>query len=136
MENQNYILNIKSANINNLINEVLIGFKQAIKHKGISLKLDLGSEQTIAMFDYEAITKVVSNLLNNAIKFANSSIEISLKSNFPQEGEFTIIVANDGKAITPEFRQRIFEPFFQIHSDEFKIGTGLGLPLVKHRFQI
>jgi ligand-binding sensor domain-containing protein/signal transduction histidine kinase/CheY-like chemotaxis protein len=136
VENQNYILNIKSANINNLINEVLIGFKQAIKHKGISLKLDLGGDQTIAMFDYEAITKVVSNLLNNAIKFANSSIEISLKSNFPQEGEFTIIVANDGKAITPEFRQRIFEPFFQIHSDEFKIGTGLGLPLVKHLVEL
>ena len=136
VENQNYLLNIRPTNIGELLDETLVSFKQALKQGKIELKLEKGNNEIIADVDQEAMTKVLSNLLNNAIKFAKNTIQVSLKLGSPSEGYFSLAISNDGKPITPEFRLKIFEPFFQIHSDELRAGTGLGLPLVKHLIEL
>lgn len=82
-----------------------------------------------AFIDKEACTKILSNLLSNAIKYARSKIIVRFET---QDGErFTIDIMNDGKPISEEIKEKIFEPFYRDDSSIHKSGTGLGLPLAR-----
>ncbi|MGK4225961.1 ATP-binding protein [Parabacteroides distasonis] len=82
-----------------------------------------------AFIDKEACTKILSNLLSNAIKYARSKIIVRFEA---QDGErFTIDIMNDGKPISEEIKEKIFEPFYRDDSSIHKSGTGLGLPLAR-----
>ncbi|WP_302138437.1 HAMP domain-containing sensor histidine kinase, partial [uncultured Parabacteroides sp.] len=77
--------------------------------------------------DPQRIMQVVSNFVNNAIKFTEKgSITISYK----QEGKnLRVSVQDTGIGISEKDRMRIFERFIKIN--EFKQGTGLGLTISK-----
>ena len=82
-----------------------------------------------AFIDKEACTKILSNLLSNSIKYARSKIIVRFEA---QDGErFTIDIMNDGKPISEEIKEKIFEPFYRDDSSIHKSGTGLGLPLAR-----
>lgn len=132
IESNNFQIEKEPTAMVTLCEEVFQSFKPIAKQKGIALHKKIAHESFIADVDPEAMTKIITNLLSNAIKFAKTSITLELKHYRGEDGKFTISVRNDGKPITPEYRSRIFEPFFQIHSDEVKSGTGLGLSMVKY----
>jgi DNA-binding response OmpR family regulator/anti-sigma regulatory factor (Ser/Thr protein kinase) len=82
--------------------------------------------------DREALTKIISNLLSNALKYAESKVDIFLEPGTDSENILRIRVNNDGNLIPEELRERIFEPFYQI--DYKKPGekdAGLGLSLAR-----
>lgn len=82
--------------------------------------------------DPEAVTKLVSNLLNNARKFTKDMIRLECKI-LPDGKRFMISVEDNGIGITKENRDKIFKPFFQVldNISEARGGTGLGLSIVK-----
>ena len=81
----------------------------------------------IASTDKEAVTKIVSNLLNNALKYARRLTKVTLSS---KDGFFIIKVTSDGEKISGGERKRIFEPFYQADGhDNGENGVGMGLPL-------
>ena len=67
----------------------------------------------------------MDNLIRNAIAHTNKQLVIEIVDNPEHIG---IFVHDDGIAIPPEHRDKVFEPFFRLNSD----GTGLGLTIV-HR---
>jgi DNA-binding response OmpR family regulator len=82
--------------------------------------------------DREAITKILSNLLSNALKFAGSKIDLFLELETEKENIIRIRINSDGKLIPKELRERIFEPFYQIDFNKpGEKGTGLGLSLAR-----
>ena len=82
--------------------------------------------------DREAITKIISNLLSNALKFAESKVDLYLEPETEKEKIIRIRVNNDGKLIPKEISEKIFEPFYQIDFDKpGEKGTGLGLSLAR-----
>jgi DNA-binding response OmpR family regulator/anti-sigma regulatory factor (Ser/Thr protein kinase) len=85
-------------------------------------------EEIKLLVDKEAIYKIVSNLISNAIKYAKSKIEINLTN---ENSNVYISVKDDGDGIGKKDLTKIFEPFFQIQSNVMKSGTGLGLSLAK-----
>ena len=89
----------------------------------------LFDEELIAI-DKEAITKVLSNLLNNALKYARHTITIDLSQD---EVDFTVRVVSDGEKIPESSSQQIFEPFYQLEKkkDAARMGVGIGLPLAR-----
>ena len=80
--------------------------------------------------DTEAIYKIVSNLVSNAVKYAKSRIDITVEA---VGGNACVSVADDGTGIDPKYADKIFEPFFQVgdSANGMKMGTGLGLSLAK-----
>lgn len=76
--------------------------------------------------DNEAITKIISNLFSNAIKYAETYLHIRL---WTEDGHFLLSMCNDGPEISPEMREEIFKPFVQCR--EKASGTGIGLPLAR-----
>jgi signal transduction histidine kinase len=80
--------------------------------------------------DYDALVRVVRNLLDNAERHAATEIRVTVADDATGA---TLVVANDGRPIPPEERERIFEPFMRL--DEARSldsgGSGLGLAIVR-----
>lgn len=123
-------LNFVNTDINNLLNEQIAAFRQEAEKSNISLHIELPKNHVIVFADTEALVKICSNLISNAIKYAASTAMVSLAAVQPTDEQFIIRFSNDGKGIPDEFRDKIFEPFFRLYSKD-KPGTGIGLPLAK-----
>jgi len=106
---------------------------QPLTRGGFDLVVRVPDRAPVIEADRDALTRVVQNLLTNAMKFAGDSraIELSVAA---ENGEALVRVQDWGRGIAPEDRDRIFERFYR-GSDVVEAGitgVGLGLPLVAH----
>lgn len=122
-------LNFIRTDINEILKDFFIGFKPVAEQKGISMKLELPRLFLQAYVDSEAFKKIISNLLNNAIKYAEKTVITRLLPFTSNDTIFTIEIKNDGYLIPYELKEKIFEPFFRIKNTSKQTGTGIGLPL-------
>ena len=105
-------------------------FQLTAERKQIKLHLDVddlkGSHEMIA--DQEKISRIVFNLLSNALKYtpAGGEIFVSLKD---EGANLRLDVKDTGKGISQDEADKIFERFFQAKGAAS--GTGIGLALVK-----
>jgi len=112
-----------------LLDSVAERFRPSLRNKGITLRTDYPDPEFEADIDAEAITKLTSNLLNNARKFTESEIDLAFSVN-AAAGVFTITVRDNGPGISRENQRKIFKPFFQVmDSGNPSEGTGLGLSI-------
>jgi signal transduction histidine kinase len=83
--------------------------------------------------DVTLITRVISNLVENAIKYSNENCEVFINS-WDDEKWVYIEIKDTGPGIPAEELQNIFEKFYRIKNDANHSikGTGLGLYLVKY----
>jgi len=103
-----------------------------VKGKQQKLDVKMPDEAMDVLADGARLTQVVSNLLNNAVKFTPSGGNIVL-SVVREDGEIALRVRDDGVGLTEAERARIFEMFFQGEAggEVGNGGLGLGLALVK-----
>jgi two-component system phosphate regulon sensor histidine kinase PhoR len=80
---------------------------------------------------------VVSNLLDNAIKYGRAGGRASVVGQTMPDGRLEIAVADDGPGIPRDSQERIFERFYRVDKARSREqgGTGLGLAIVKHVVQ-
>ena len=97
------------------------------------LRLSLPAGPLWADVDTTRLSQVISNLLNNALKFSDAGTEVGLSVREHPPGSAEISVSDHGTGIEPEMLRRIFEPFSQADRslDRSRGGLGLGLALVK-----
>lgn len=136
IEAQAFSLSFTREDVSEILKSVYIRFKPSAERRDIRLELK-GCEQPIyADIDKEALTKIISNLFTNAIKFAEHIIDVEIKE--MPDNRFSIQVRNDGPLIPAELKEKIFEPFFQVNRDEQvnNSGSGIGLALVKSQVEL
>lgn len=82
--------------------------------------------------DKFALTSVVTNLIENAVKYSPPCAEIHVKL-FKSKGQIHFVVADEGIGINDHEKSRIFEKFYRVGSEDTRKtkGTGLGLFIVK-----
>ena len=100
--------------------------------KNIKIEIDTDSELTRIRADEDKFTRIMYNLVDNAIKFSyeNSVVKIGAR----KKGDLVEITVKDsGIGIKAEDQHKLFKPFSQVNSFSSKKfqGTGLGLSLVK-----
>lgn len=131
-ETHRLTLTYVETDLNLLLLDVLSRFKDAIVNRDIDLKHNLEGESILAFVDQEALKKIFSNLISNALKYCESKIRIRLQ----QEGDcFQLRVKSDGDLIPSHLKDKIFEPFFQ-QAKENDNGAGIGLSLAKSLSQL
>lgn len=135
-EANKFSLTFSETNINELVTEVYTIFKPAADQKDLSYKLMLPRITLHAFIDSEAVKKILSNLFNNAIKYADGLVTIKLLPFSSEDNLFHIEVRNDGHTISEHHKEKIFEPFFRIKETEKEAGTGIGLPLARSLAQL
>jgi signal transduction histidine kinase len=80
-----------------------------------------------ALVDSLRLEQVVTNLLDNAIKFSPAGGEIVVELSESAPGMGRLVVTDHGVGIPAERRQHIFERFYQAHEGDHVAGLGLGL---------
>lgn len=131
-EIKQFSLTFVRINIKKIVEETFERFKSAIEEKDLKASINLPFKEEYAYVDPEALTKIISNLLNNAVKYADQMVSIQLSPfNIDKDTTFDITVMNDGDIIPLELREKIFEPFMRLNEDEEQKGTGIGLPLAR-----
>jgi len=126
-------LTFVEANISSMVRNFHLRFSQLIEERELEFELELGEKDIHAFVDKEAFKKILSNLINNAIKYSNKKVSISL---FRDEKKLTLIVKNDGKVIPLHLKNKIFEPFFRVDDNSIASGTGIGLSLAHSLAQL
>ncbi len=81
----------------------------------------------VADVDPDGMERVLSNLLDNALKYSPEGGQIDVEVRRDDEKRFRISVRDHGIGIPPEKRDAIFERFYQAHSADYRSGLGLGL---------
>ena len=122
-------LNFEYCNLTKLVTDIYNRFRSAMREKNINATLSLQGNNLHGYVDHEGFTKIVSNLVNNAVKYCLSYISVTLKTD---DTQLFLTVANDGNIIPMDLREKIFEPFFHIDTAEHSTsGTGIGLALAR-----
>ena len=132
IESSNFGLVRSSKDVNQLIEAVVKELQYSANQKSIVVKKDLSPLYPINI-DVTLITRVISNLVENAIKYSNENCEVFIKS-WDDEKWVYIEIEDNGPGIAAEEIQNIFEKFYRIKNDANHSikGTGLGLYLVKY----
>ena len=117
----------ENVDISALVNETIDRFEPAMTLKGKELIRNVADEPVIVSTDREAVIKILSNLLNNALKYARHRVKVSLTTD---DSNFIIKVTSDGDKISDSEKKLIFKRFYQIDkSNSGENGVGIGLPL-------
>jgi signal transduction histidine kinase/DNA-binding response OmpR family regulator/streptogramin lyase len=130
-----YKLNEKVANVSDVVRKTFERFIPFAKQKNIDFNLKLPEKDIIAKIDVEAFIKIISNLINNAIKYCDSCVNVFLDCSTDENSNdfFDFETENDGPIIPDRFKKEMFKPFTRFDSEKDKIvtGTGIGLALTK-----
>ena len=125
----------ENVNINKLLTATLERFEPTFAHNGKTLTISHTDENITANIDREAITKVLSNLFNNALKYSAHATSISM---LKEDDKLRLTVLSDGIRIPQDNAEHIFEPFFRLNNAQEKrqMGSGIGLPLARSLAQL
>lgn len=126
------ILKTERLNVNDLVSEVFNNFMDKFEQNEIIAHLELPPKELFAELDQLHIKNAISNLIENAIKYAGegASVKVLLTGN---EKRVRILVEDNGPGIAPEFQKLLFNRFFRVpkgNRHDVK-GFGIGLNYVK-----
>ena len=124
-------LNKQEIDISNMLRYTITKFESAINKKGLNVDVVLEQEHQYVIGDNDKITQVVTNLIDNAIKYSyeNGNIRVNTKS----KGDRVLVsIYNDGELLTKEQLIKIWDRFYKADvSRTNKVSTGLGLSIVR-----
>lgn len=103
------------------------------KKSGVEIDVALPDEQVAVALSEDELAQILTNLLDNAIKFNRPGGSVRLTGE-AREKVFALSVRDTGAGIPPEHQPRVFERFYRVDKARSRDagGTGLGLSIVKH----
>ena len=136
IESQNIKLNLQSKDINSIVSQIVDKLQDFAQDRQMNIETELAPLYPITI-DQLLMHRVISNLVENAIKYAASGKKILVKT--WDDPTFVYVQVQDyGKGIPSEELPNIFEKFYRVKNDsahQIK-GTGLGLYLVKYFIEL
>jgi signal transduction histidine kinase/DNA-binding response OmpR family regulator len=145
IEAKKMTLKASKGTINKFVKAILSSFYTLAKDKGIELKLIEESNDIEIYFDSDKLSKILSNLISNAIKFTlkKGTIEVILSVEQSSDKSlrpdfFKLIVKDNGIGISEKHLHHIFDRFYQVDTSSLGIGkgTGVGLALTKELVEL
>ncbi len=126
-ESGGYRLNFVNRSVDELVRTILVGFEPIVKERELNFNIHR-LEPTKALVDPEILTKIMTNLFSNAVKYASTHVEVEMSC---MENEIRLTVENDGPVVPLSMREQIFKPFERYRNGETEhvSGTGIGLSL-------
>lgn len=121
---------------NEMMRRILIRFDQRIEEKGIDVDVCFAEDPCYAMGDVSRINQVVSNFIDNAVKFmTGTDSRLTLRTLHEANG-VRFVVQDNGPGIDPADQPHILERFYKADkAHTVGMGTGLGLSICKNILQ-
>lgn len=132
MSSSEYSLNMTVFNLNELIRISIIGIANRVEDAHLDLDVDFQEDDLNVIADKDAITRVIINLLDNAVKFSYPDTTIHIKT-WTAGKKAHVCIGNTGNGIAASELSSIFKRFYKTDkSRNNKSGAGLGLSFVKN----
>lgn len=124
-------LELQLVSINDLLGAVTHARRLALP-KGFSIQFNLDPSSGVILLDSVRINQVLTNLLDNAIKYSPDGGTIQVRT-IAHPGEVWVSIGDEGMGMTPEETKVIFDRFHQLESGRAHRagGLGIGLSLVR-----
>lgn len=113
-----------------IVNTALAPFKNQLTEKEIRLDVSVPSQSPEIMTDIAKISWVLTNFINNAIRYTPRWGKIAVTCKY-KDNAVTFTVQDSGNGITPENLERVFETTLNADNDTFSTGMGLALAISK-----
>lgn len=122
-------LNKTRTSVNEIIEYAVNTVKSAAEQKNIQFEITSTNEIHV-LADKEKTAWVITNLLSNAIRYADENSTIKIKIEEALINKIEISVTDQGQGILPEYIDKIFDRYYRVPGTQ-KEGTGLGLSISK-----
>ena len=119
--------------INELISRTLLTFEARIYEKSMEVDVKFKKDHQLVEADSAQISQVVSNLIDNAIKYSPDHTQLRI-STYPVRKQVVVSISDSGQGIPEEDVPHVFDRFYKVekaHTYTKQSGTGLGLSIVK-----
>jgi signal transduction histidine kinase len=129
IDNHVLLIQKENHNLSDFFHEIILEFNEKY---AITLKSEIQNYVNFG-FDQLAFRSILVNLIENALKYSNSTPDISVKL-WTSSSSIFISIADQGIGIKDDEKLRVFEKFFRSGNEETRQskGTGLGLFIVKY----
>ena len=118
--------------VNEVIKQCVINTEQKVKNKKLNVEVTLEGQYLQVCGDRDRLIQVVTNLLDNAIKYCYEEAKINIASKSKGNKVF-VSVSNEGPSMTDDQMKHIWDRFYKgDKSRTNKISTGLGLSIVRN----
>lgn len=130
IEKHGYVLDIRPLDIVEKIEFFCFNFSDTARNRNLKLRFHHESDHVMANLDEGAINKILNNIIHNAVKYAETYIDINLRE---EDDRIVVSFINDGPLIPQNQREDIFKPFVQYSNDRqpYSQSFGIGLALSK-----
>jgi len=131
MQSAGYKYHFTKNDLNLLVKDVIENSKVTANKKGLFIKYTTQTKLSKVQLDKTRITQVITNLLDNAIKFTEKGgINVNLKK---MKNNLILTVKDTGIGIPEEHQDKVFEEFYQVEPTYTREhgGAGLGLSIAK-----
>lgn len=130
-ESGKFPLQIAPFDANEMIRRILINFEPRIDAKNIEVDVQFDAEHRYASGDANRINQVISNFVDNALKFMHEGGKLTVATRL--DGKNVLFsVRNNGEPISEKDLPHIFERFYKADKAHTSgMGTGLGLAICK-----
>ena len=128
-------LNLQALALSGVVEKVFAELK--LRADARSMKLVNQMPALTAQADANRLHQVLSNLVDNAIKYGRAEGSVTVGGRTLEDGAIEISVQDDGPGIPADSLERVFERFYRVDKARSRDqgGTGLGLAIVKHIVQ-
>jgi two-component system phosphate regulon sensor histidine kinase PhoR len=132
MEKQELKLNLTPIHIHELLRRVADNFKLQLQDKKGKVEFLLNAGDDIVNVDETHFTNLISNLIDNAIKYSKENLLIKIITHCTTK-HLVLQIQDNGIGMSKETAKRIFEKFYRAHTGNVHNvkGFGLGMSYVK-----
>ena len=132
-ESGQFPMNFTRWDINELIRQCFISFITKIEDKSLDVTVNIPDEKQMVYADKDRITQVLTNLIDNAVKFCEVGGELKIWTHKESEGTVQVSISNTGRTIPEEDIPYVFDRFFKVDKSHNRKspGTGIGLSIVR-----
>ncbi len=121
MISENTEIKTEKVLINQILEDCIMGYYPVLSEKGIVPTVNITDNHISAELNKEDLTRVFSNLLNNAVKYSDGDLDITLTDS----GE--IIFSNTSEALSTVDVEQLFNRFYTVESAHHSTGLGLSI---------
>ncbi len=129
LDARQFSLTPRACDATEVVRDAAEAFRPQAHELGVELNVVSGGVLAVDL-DPERLAQVAANLIENALKYAASRVEVYVA---PQsDGHIAIVVADDGPGIPADQAARVFERLYTVRETPGRsVGTGLGLAIVR-----
>lgn len=132
MDRQELKLNLEEVHMHEMLGQVLDNYQLQLESKNGEVQTLFNAKNDLVSVDEVHFGNLISNLIDNAIKYSNENIFIKISTHSTSK-QLLIRIEDNGIGMSKETVKRIFEKFYRAHTGNLHNvkGFGLGMSYVK-----